>query len=127
MPEEGRKSKDTPSEQLAVGRGSKNPRPGFRGVNAKLSIGSLNVFDLILIHFICLLIRSVIFFYSLPLRFMAVGRSALSGLAAMFHRNDHISLFMPLLDIAVRLDDMLQRINPVDDRFYLSRLDQFFE
>jgi hypothetical protein len=35
----------------------------------------------------------------------------------MFHRNDHISLFMPLLDIAVRLDDMLQRINPVYGRF----------
>ena len=57
----------------------------------------------------------------------AVGRSALSGFVAMFHRNGHISLFMPLLDIAVRLDDMLQRINPVYDRFYLSRLDQFFE
>ena len=42
----------------------------------------------------------------------------------MFHRNDHISLFMSLLDIAVRLDDMLQRINPVYDRFYLSRLNQ---
>ena len=45
----------------------------------------------------------------------------------MFHRNDHISLFMPLLDIAVRLDDLLQRIDPVNDRFELARLDQFFE
>ena len=45
----------------------------------------------------------------------------------MFHRDDHISLFMPLLDIAVRLDDLLQRINPVYDRFKLARLDQFFE
>ena len=45
----------------------------------------------------------------------------------IFHRNDHISLFMPLFDIAVRLDDMLQRINLVYDRFYLSRLDQLFE
>ena len=39
----------------------------------------------------------------------------------------NISLFVPLLDIAVRLDDLLQRIDPVDDRFDLARLDQFFE
>ena len=45
----------------------------------------------------------------------------------MCHSYDYISLFMPLLDIAVRLDDMLQRINPVYDRFKLARLDQFFE
>ncbi len=47
--------------------------------------------------------------------------------AIMFHRNYDISLFMPLLDIAVRLDDLLQRINPVYDRFELARLNQFFE
>ena len=47
---------------------------------------------------------------STPLRFMAVGRSALSGFVAMCHRNDHIALLVPLFDIAVRLDDLLQRI-----------------
>ena len=52
---------------------------------------------------------------------------ALSGFVAMFHRNDHISLFMPLLDIAVRLDDLFQRIDPVNGRFHLARIDQFFE
>ena len=41
--------------------------------------------------------------------------------------DDDIALFMPLLDIAVRLDDLLQRIDPVYDRFELARLDQFFE
>jgi len=55
------------------------------------------------------------------------GCNASSGLAATYHRNDHISLFMPLLDIAVRLDDLLQRIDPVNDRFELARLDQSFE
>ena len=45
----------------------------------------------------------------------------------MFHRDDHISFFMPLLNIAVRLDDLLQRIDPVNGRFELARLDQFFE
>jgi hypothetical protein len=34
---------------------------------------------------------------------------------------------MPLLDIAVGLDDLLQRIDPVYDWFELARLDQFFE
>jgi len=34
---------------------------------------------------------------------------------------------MPLLDIAVRLDDLLQRINPVNRRFELARLNQLFE
>jgi hypothetical protein len=55
------------------------------------------------------------------------GRGVLSGFVAMFHRNDHISLFMPLLDIVVRLDDMLQWINPVYDRFYLTRLNQLLD
>ena len=43
------------------------------------------------------------------------------------HSDDDISLFMPLFDIAVRLGDLLQRINPVYDRFDLSRLDQLCE
>ena len=41
--------------------------------------------------------------------------------------NNDISLFVPLLDIAVRLDDLLQRIDPVYDRFELARLNQLFE
>ncbi len=45
----------------------------------------------------------------------------------MRHSDDYISLFVPLFDIAVRLDDLLQRIDPVDGRFELARLDQFFE
>jgi len=45
----------------------------------------------------------------------------------VFHRNDHISLFMPFVNIPVRLDDLLQRIASINDRFHLSRLDQFFE
>ncbi len=43
------------------------------------------------------------------------------------YRDNDVAFFMPLLDIAVRLDDLLQRINPVYDRFKLARLDQFFE
>ncbi len=34
---------------------------------------------------------------------------------------------MPLLDIAVRFDDLFQRINPVYGRFELACLNQFFE
>ncbi len=34
---------------------------------------------------------------------------------------------MSLLDIAMRFDDLLQRIDPVYGRFELARLDQFFE
>ena len=33
-------------------------------------------------------------------------------------------LFMPLLDIAVRLGHLFERIDPVNDRFQLPRLDQ---
>jgi hypothetical protein len=58
---------------------------------------------------------------------MAVGRSALSGFVAMFHRNDHVSLFMPFVDIPVSLGHLFQRIESINDRFYLSRLYQLFE
>ena len=34
---------------------------------------------------------------------------------------------MPSLDIAVRLDNLFQWVDPVYDRFELARLDQFFE
>ena len=45
----------------------------------------------------------------------------------MFHRDDHISLFMPLLDIAVRLGDLFQRIASIYDRFYLPCFNQLCE
>jgi len=45
----------------------------------------------------------------------------------MFHCNDHISLFMPFVDIPVRLGHLFQRIESINDRFYLSRLNQLFE
>ena len=45
----------------------------------------------------------------------------------MLHRYDDISLFMPLFNIPVSLDNLFQRISSVDDRFYLTRLNQFFE
>ena len=43
------------------------------------------------------------------------------------YRDNDIAFFMPLLDIAVRLDDLFQRIDPVYGWFELARLDQFFE
>ena len=45
----------------------------------------------------------------------------------MFHSDNNVAFFMPLLDIAVRLDDLLQPINPVNSRFCLARFDQSFE
>jgi hypothetical protein len=55
---------------------------------------------------------------------MTVGRSALSGFVAMFHSDNHISLFVSLFNIAVRLGHMFQWITPIDDRFYLPCLNQ---
>ena len=43
------------------------------------------------------------------------------------HRDDHMSRFLPGFDIAMSLGDLCQRIAPVDDRFYFSRLDKFLE
>jgi len=45
----------------------------------------------------------------------------------MFHRNHYISLFMPFVDIPVRLGHLFQRIASINDWFYLSRLYQLFE
>ena len=51
----------------------------------------------------------------------------LLGFAIMFHSNDYISLFVSCFDIPVSLGNLFQRIASIDDRFYLSRLNQLFE
>ena len=45
----------------------------------------------------------------------------------MIHGYDDIPLFMSFFNIPVSLDDLVQRIAPVDDRFDLSCLKQFFK
>jgi len=45
----------------------------------------------------------------------------------MLHIDDNISLFVTLFNIAVRLDEFLQRINLVNRCFYLTRLHQLFK
>lgn len=65
--------------------------------------------------------------YNAPQASRSVPPKALSGFAMMFHSNDDISLFVSFFDIPVRLDDLLERIHPVNDRFYLPRLNQLFE
>ena len=54
------------------------------------------------------------------------GRAFL-GFVMMFHSDDYISLFMSFIHIAMRLGSLFQRIASINDRFYLSRLDQLFE
>ena len=49
------------------------------------------------------------------------------GFATMFHHNDDISLFMPLIDIPVRFRNLFQGIAPINDRFYRSCLNQLFD
>jgi hypothetical protein len=54
------------------------------------------------------------------------------GLFAVFivcisYRDNDVASFMPLLDITVRFHDLIQRIDPVNGRFELARLDQSFE
>ena len=58
---------------------------------------------------------------------MGVGSDTVSGFAIMFRRYDDISLLVSFVDIPVGLGNLFQRIRSVDDRFYLSRLNQFFE
>src|ERR1700722_9597056 len=41
--------------------------------------------------------------------------------------NDDVSLLVPLLDVPVGLDDLLQWVASVDNRLELSRLHQFLE
>jgi hypothetical protein len=43
------------------------------------------------------------------------------------HRDDDISLFVSFVDISVRLDDLLQRIAPIDNRFQLSCFSKLFD
>ena len=45
----------------------------------------------------------------------------------MRHSDDHIPLFVPLFDISVSFGSLFQRIESINDRFYLSRLNQLFE
>jgi hypothetical protein len=45
----------------------------------------------------------------------------------MGHRDDDIALFVSCFDIPVSLGNLFQRIASIDDRLYLSRLDQLFE
>lgn len=45
----------------------------------------------------------------------------------MAHCDDDIALFVPLLDIAMRLDDLLQREAPINNGLELLRIDQLGE
>ena len=45
----------------------------------------------------------------------------------MPHGDDHISFFVPFVHVAVRLGNLLQWIDPVDDRSDLPRFNEFFE
>ena len=54
-------------------------------------------------------------------------RSGLLGFVVMFHSDDYIPLLVSFIDIPVSLDNLLQRIASIDDRFYLPRLNQLPE
>lgn len=45
----------------------------------------------------------------------------------MHHSDDDVALFVPLIDIAVRVDNLLQRIVSIDDRFDLPCFDKLFD
>ena len=49
------------------------------------------------------------------------------GLARLRHHDDHIALFVSGFDVAMRFDNLLQRIAAVDNRSELSRFHQFLE
>ena len=55
------------------------------------------------------------------------GDNALLALVIMCHGNDYISLFVSFFDVPVRLDNLLQRIPPVNGRFQLFRFNKLFE
>jgi hypothetical protein len=44
----------------------------------------------------------------------------------MSHRQDDIALFVALFNIPVSLDNLFQRVAPVNDRSYFPRFDQLF-
>src|SRR5215471_642108 len=50
-----------------------------------------------------------------------------SDVMALLHSDDDISLFVPLVNIPVGLDDLLQGIASINDRFDLARFNQFFQ
>jgi hypothetical protein len=43
------------------------------------------------------------------------------------HRDDHVPLPAPLLDVPVSLNDLRQRVAPFDNRLHLARLYRFSE
>ena len=45
----------------------------------------------------------------------------------MLYCDHYIALFMAGFDVAVRFDDLIQRVHPVNDRFELPRLDDGLE
>ena len=45
----------------------------------------------------------------------------------MFHSDDYISLFMSFINIAMSLGGLFKWIAPINDRFYLSRVNKLFE
>ena len=45
----------------------------------------------------------------------------------LFHSDDDIPLFVSFVDIPVSFDNVCQRITSINDRFYLSRFNEFFE
>ena len=49
------------------------------------------------------------------------------GFVIMFQSDNYISLFVSFFDIPVRLGHLFQRIESINDRFYLSRFNQLFE
>jgi hypothetical protein len=51
----------------------------------------------------------------------------LSAVVVLRHSDDDVALLVSLVDIPMRLGDLFQRIAPIDDRFYLSRLNELFE
>ena len=55
------------------------------------------------------------------------GTGGIGVPGALRHGNDHVSFLVPLLDVRVGLDDLLQRIAPVDDRPDLPGLDELPE
>ena len=56
-----------------------------------------------------------------------LGADVVSGVLVLLHRNDDISLFVPLVNIPVSLDDLLQGIASINDRFDLARFNEFFQ
>jgi hypothetical protein len=51
----------------------------------------------------------------------------LSAIVVMRHSDDDVALLVALVDIPMRLGGLFQRIAPIDDRCYLSRLNELFE